>query len=94
MSLITLRPGRGPLIGLAFLLAAIAPGCAWDRVDRCRPDATNVVQRPTYSVEGTKPLYLGGYAGAGTARKMGRTTVRRIVIAIGFGMAISLFIKK
>ena len=36
---------------------------------------------------------LGGYLGAGTARKMGRTTVRRIVIAIGLGMAISLFVK-
>src|SRR5206468_6462858 len=28
---------------------------------------------------------LGGYLGAGTARKLGRTAVRRIVIAIGFG---------
>ncbi|HJZ97852.1 MAG TPA: sulfite exporter TauE/SafE family protein [Candidatus Solibacter sp.] len=37
---------------------------------------------------------LGGYGGAGTARKLGRTTVRRIVIAIGFAMAISLFVKK
>lgn len=37
---------------------------------------------------------LGGWGGAGTARKMGRTAVRRIVIAIGFGMAVSLFIKK
>jgi uncharacterized membrane protein YfcA len=36
---------------------------------------------------------LGGYGGAGTARKMGRTAVRRIVIAIGFAMAISLFWK-
>lgn len=36
----------------------------------------------------------GGYGGAGAARKLGRTTVRRIVIAIGFGMAVSLFIKK
>jgi len=36
----------------------------------------------------------GGYGGAGFARRLGRTTVRRIVIAIGFGMAISLFIKK
>jgi uncharacterized membrane protein YfcA len=35
----------------------------------------------------------GGYAGAGTARKLGRTAVRRIVIAIGFGMALSLFVK-
>ena len=37
---------------------------------------------------------LGGYGGAGTARKLGRTTVRRIVIAIGLGMAVSLFVKK
>jgi uncharacterized membrane protein YfcA len=36
----------------------------------------------------------GGYGGAGLARKMGRTMVRRIVIAIGFGMAVSLFIRK
>lgn len=35
----------------------------------------------------------GGYGGAGMARRLGRTTVRRIVIAIGFGMAVSLFIK-
>jgi uncharacterized membrane protein YfcA len=37
---------------------------------------------------------VGGYVGAGTARKMGRTAVRRIVIAIGLGMAISLFVKR
>ncbi len=37
---------------------------------------------------------VGGYAGAGTARKLGRTAVRRIVIGIGFAMALSLFIKK
>jgi uncharacterized protein len=37
---------------------------------------------------------LGGWGGAGTARRMGRTAVRRIVIGIGFAMAISLFIKK
>jgi uncharacterized membrane protein YfcA len=37
---------------------------------------------------------LGGWGGAGTARKLGRTAVRRIVIAIGFGMAVSLFIKR
>ena len=34
------------------------------------------------------------HGGAGTARKIGRTAVRRIVIGIGFGMAVSLFIKK
>ena len=36
----------------------------------------------------------GGYGGAGAARKLGRTAVRRIVIAIGFGMAVSLFVRK
>jgi len=35
----------------------------------------------------------GGYSGAGLARRIGRTAVRRIVIAIGFGMAVSLFVK-
>jgi len=37
---------------------------------------------------------LGGWGGAGTARRIGRTAVRRIVIAIGFAMSISLFVKK
>ena len=36
---------------------------------------------------------VGGVGGAGVARKLGRTAVRRIVIAIGFGMAFSLLIK-
>jgi uncharacterized membrane protein YfcA len=35
----------------------------------------------------------GGYGGAGLARRLGRKAVRRIVILIGFGMAVSLFIK-
>jgi hypothetical protein len=37
---------------------------------------------------------VGGYVGAGTARKLGRTVIRRIVILIGFGMALSLFLKR
>jgi uncharacterized membrane protein YfcA len=37
---------------------------------------------------------VGGAGGAGAARKLGRTAVRRVVIAIGFGMAISLFVKR
>jgi hypothetical protein len=37
---------------------------------------------------------LGGWGGAGTARRMGQTAVRRIVIGIGWFMAISLFIRK
>jgi uncharacterized protein len=36
----------------------------------------------------------GGYGGAGIARRIGRPMVRRIVIAIGFGMALSLLIKQ
>src|SRR5205085_4677302 len=36
----------------------------------------------------------GGYGGAGLARRMGRRTVRRMVIVIGFAMAVSLFIRK
>jgi uncharacterized membrane protein YfcA len=35
----------------------------------------------------------GGYGGAGVARKLGGKTVRRIVIAIGFAMALSLFLR-
>lgn len=35
----------------------------------------------------------GGYGGAGLARRMGRTAVRRVVIGIGFAMAVSLFVK-
>lgn len=36
---------------------------------------------------------LGGILGAGAARKLGRKAVRGVVIAIGFGMAVSLFVK-
>jgi uncharacterized protein len=36
---------------------------------------------------------VGGVGGAGFARRIGRTAVRRIVIGIGFAMALSLFLK-
>jgi len=36
----------------------------------------------------------GGFAGAHLARRIGRAMVRRIVIAVGFVMAISLFLKR
>ncbi len=36
----------------------------------------------------------GGYGGAGLARKAGQQTVRRVVIFIGFGMALSLLVKQ
>jgi len=35
----------------------------------------------------------GGYGGAGIARKLGHTAVRRIVILVGLGMTVSLFLK-
>jgi hypothetical protein len=46
------------------MLGLVVPGCAWDRTYREQPDSRYVTQRPVYAVEGTKPLYLGGYAGA------------------------------
>ena len=36
---------------------------------------------------------IGGVAGAGVARRIGRTAVRRVVIAIGFAMTISLALR-
>jgi hypothetical protein len=36
---------------------------------------------------------VGGYGGAGVARRLGQKAVRRIVVGIGFGMALSLFLK-
>jgi uncharacterized membrane protein YfcA len=35
----------------------------------------------------------GGIGGAGLARRLGRPTVRRIVIAIGFAMALSMMLR-
>jgi hypothetical protein len=55
---------RRGLIGLTILMGMLAPGCAWERPAGEAPDMSRVVQRPTYAVEGTRPLYLGGYAGA------------------------------
>ena len=36
----------------------------------------------------------GGYGGAGLARKLGRTFVRRAVIVIGLAMAVSLLFRR
>jgi hypothetical protein len=36
---------------------------------------------------------LGGYLGAGIARRLGQRAVRRIVIVVGLGMALSLFFR-
>jgi uncharacterized membrane protein YfcA len=35
----------------------------------------------------------GGVGGAGLARRLGRTVMRRVVIGIGFAMSVSLFLK-
>ena len=35
----------------------------------------------------------GGYLGAGAARKLGRQTVKRLVVVIGFSMALALFVR-
>ena len=54
---------------------------------------TGMVDWPYVLIMGIGAL-AGGYGGAGLARRLGRTAVRRTVIAIGFGMAISLFIRR
>ena len=36
---------------------------------------------------------VGGVGGAGLARRMGRTVVRRIIVGIGFGMALALLVR-
>jgi len=36
---------------------------------------------------------MGGYAAAGVARRIGRVIVRRFVIAVGFTIAVVLFVK-
>jgi uncharacterized membrane protein YfcA len=55
--------------------------------------ASNMVYWPDVLIMALGAI-AGGIGGAGMARKLGRTAVRRIVIGIGFAMAISLFIKK
>lgn len=55
--------GRTGLLALCSLAVAASGGCRSYDSTRPRPDVTNVVQKPVYPVEGTKPLYLGGYAG-------------------------------
>jgi uncharacterized membrane protein YfcA len=37
---------------------------------------------------------VGGYSGAGTARRIGQQNVRRIIILIGFSLALSLLIQR
>ena len=36
---------------------------------------------------------FGGYAGAGTARKIGQKNVRRLVILIGLGLTLALLVR-
>jgi hypothetical protein len=59
---------RNGLLGLAMLTTIASGGCRSHSSSlgpsKPSPDVTNVVQKPTYQVPGTKPLFLGGYAGA------------------------------
>jgi hypothetical protein len=58
---------RTGLLALGSLAILATSGCRSQDSSllpsRPRPDVTNVVQKPVYPVEGTKPLFLGGYAG-------------------------------
>jgi uncharacterized membrane protein YfcA len=47
----------------------------------------------TYALVMIIGAIAGGYGGAGLARKLGRRFVRRAVVVIGFGMAVSLFFR-
>jgi hypothetical protein len=37
---------------------------------------------------------VGGYGGAGLARRLGRTVVRRIVIFVGLAMAVAMMLRR
>ncbi|HEV2473143.1 MAG TPA: sulfite exporter TauE/SafE family protein, partial [Chthonomonadales bacterium] len=37
---------------------------------------------------------VGGYTGAGAARRIGQSNVRKLVIAIGLGLTVSLFVRR
>jgi len=39
-------------------------------------------------------VLIGGVGGAGIARRVGQETVRRLVVAIGFGIALLLLIRR
>ncbi len=52
------------LVDLALVLATFFSGCSSDRSYRSQAESRNVVQRPVYDDDGTKKVYLGGYAGA------------------------------
>ncbi len=54
--------------------------------------STGLVSWP-YALVMTAGTVCGGYLGAGAARKVGRKTVKNLVIAIGFIMTAALFIR-
>ena len=53
----------------------------------------NMVHWPYVAIMGIGSI-AGGFSGAHLARRIGRPMVRRIVIAVGFAMALSLFLKR
>jgi hypothetical protein len=62
------QPNLGRLLGISVLLIVLpacqSPGGHGSWFHRQPPGSSNVVMRPTYPIEGTKPLYISGYAGA------------------------------
>ncbi len=58
------RTSLGRRLKLFVLALAVAPLAAGCSSYRYRPDRSYVVQRPAYDNDGTKAIYLGGYAGA------------------------------
>ena len=53
----------------------------------------NMVHWPYVAIMGIGSI-AGGFTGAHLARRIGRPMVRKIVIAVGFAMAVSLFLKR
>jgi hypothetical protein len=52
-------------LGMGLMNAGCASDRSWFSSWRGQgPETPYVVQRPSYAIEGTRPLYLGGYAGA------------------------------
>src|SRR5579859_5788020 len=85
-----LKNVNGLLINLVaiviFLLARTAPGQGVGPGHDRLVDWSNAALMAAGSI-------LGGYAGSGTARRIGQQNVRRIVIFIGFALTLSLLIR-
>jgi uncharacterized membrane protein YfcA len=68
-----------------FIAAHTRPG------DGVGPTHDRLIQWPLAGLMAVGSI-IGGYAGAGTARRIGQQNVRRIVILIGFSLTLSLIL--